>query len=109
VVYHLPATCIALLVAVYTTLISKDANTWWDSAISSSSSSSSSSSQQQGKQDPKLQPRWEKAAWELACSRHDALPPSHYLLLQQQVAAAGLCCGQQQNTQNCRGRPHKSC
>ena len=78
--YHLPATCIALLVAVYKTLISKDANTWWDSAISSSSSSSSSS-QRQGKQDPKLQPRWEKAAWELACSRHDALPPSHYLLL----------------------------
>jgi hypothetical protein len=74
--YHLPATCIALLVAIYATLIHNDAQAWWDAAASSSSS------QQQGQQGPKLQARWEKAAWELACSRHDALPASHYLLLQ---------------------------
>ena len=78
--YQLPADCIALLAAVYGTLICNDARAWWEAAASSSSSSSSS--QQQGDPDQKRQARWERAAWELACSRHDALPASHYLLLQ---------------------------
>ena len=76
--YYLPATCIVLLVTVYRTLIRNDAQAWLDAATSSSSSSS----QQQGQQDPQLKARWAKAAWELACNRHDALPASHYLLLQ---------------------------
>jgi hypothetical protein len=76
--YHLPATCIVLLVAVYGTLLCKDAQAWWDAASSSSSSSSSSS-----RQDVTLQKsRWRQTAWQLACSHHDALPTSHYLLLQ---------------------------
>jgi hypothetical protein len=75
--YFLPADCIALLAAVYGTLICNDARAWWEAAASSSSSS-----QQQRDPDQKRQARWERAAWELACSRHDALPASHYLLLQ---------------------------
>jgi hypothetical protein len=88
--YYLPADCIALLAAVYGTLLCNDARAWWEAAANSSSGSGSGSSsgsgsgsgQQQGDPDQKLQALWEQTAWELACSRHDALPASHYLLLQ---------------------------
>ena len=75
--YHLPATCIGLLAAVFGTLICNEAKAWWEAA-----KSGSSSSQQQWEQHQIRQARWEEAAWKLACSRHDDLPASHYLLLQ---------------------------
>jgi hypothetical protein len=83
--YHLPAMCITLLVGVYGSLGKKEADAWWAAnklTSSSSSSSSSSSNEQQQEQEDRLEGRWESAAWELACSRHDVLPASHYLLLQ---------------------------
>jgi hypothetical protein len=64
----------ALLVAVYGSLIRKEATVWWHAATSSS--------RQQGQRDEELKERWQKAAWELACRRHDVLPAAHYLLLE---------------------------
>jgi hypothetical protein len=80
--YHLPATSVALLVAVYGTLLCPDATAWWHAATSSSSSGGRSSQQQGQHAHEKLEEKWREAAWELACSRHDALPAAHYMLLQ---------------------------
>jgi hypothetical protein len=77
--YHLPAMCITLLVGVYGSLGRKEADAWLAANTPTTPSSSSGQLQEQKDQ---LMARWESAAWDLACSRHDVLPTSHYLLLQ---------------------------
>ena len=81
---YLPSLCITLLVGAYGSLQKKEAVAWWkaNTTTSSGSSSSSNSEEQQEQQEDQQQARWKLAAWQLACSRHDVLPTSHYLLLQ---------------------------
>jgi hypothetical protein len=86
--YFLPAFCSALLVASYGSLISKEAESWWETTNAQAAAAAAGASNRGGSssgnsQEEQQQASWRQAAWSLACSAHDALPLSHCALPRQ--------------------------
>lgn len=79
--YFQPALSSSVLVAVYGTLISKDAEIWQAHAAAAACSGDGGGAGRQQQSQEQQDAQWKQAAWDMACARHDALPACHNELL----------------------------